>query len=111
MLQRTEHHRLTGFGGDHDENGFVADELFRHKVFEHLLAILLAVAEVEVLKNEIVGLLRAHLQRLLASVGSIDILDAELTQHRTHGTAEIGKIIDDQKAFLVIRRHRRFPGN
>lgn len=100
VFQRTEHHRLTGFGGDHDEHRFVTDELFRHQVFEHLLAVFLAVAEMEILQDEIVGFLRAHLQRLLTRVGSIDILDAQFTQHRTHGTAEIRKIIDDQKAFF-----------
>ncbi|MNK91880.1 hypothetical protein D3C87_1119970 [compost metagenome] len=89
----------------------MADELFRHQIFEHLLAVLLAIAEMEILQDEIVGLLRAHLQRLLTGIGRVDVLDPELTQHRTHGTAEIREIIDDQKTFLVIRQHRRFPGN
>ena len=111
MLQRTEHHGLTGLGGDHDEHRFMADQLFRHQVFEHLLAVLLAVAEVEILQDEIVGLLRAHLQRLLAGIGGVHVLDAQFAQHRPDGTAEIREIIDDQKTLLVIRQHRRFPGN
>ena len=111
MLQGAEHHRLAGLGGDHDKHGFMADQLLDHQVFEYLLTILLAVAEVEILQDEIVGLLRTHAQRLLAGVGGIHVLDAQLTQHGTDRTAEIGEIIDDQKTLLVIRQHRRFPGN
>ena len=111
MLKSTEHHRLTGLGGHHDEHRFMADELFHHQVFEDLLAVLFTVAEVKILQDEIVRLLRTHLQRLLAGVCRIHVLDAQLAQHRTHGTAKIREIIDDQKTLLVIRQHRGFPGN
>ncbi|MCY1360396.1 hypothetical protein D9M69_470200 [compost metagenome] len=111
MLQCTEHHGLAGFGGDHDEYRLMADQLFFHQVFEHLLAVLLAVTQVKVLQDEVVGLLRAHFQRLLTGIGSVHFLDAQFAQHRPDRTAEVREIIDDQKTLLVIRQHRRFPGN
>ncbi|MNY47937.1 hypothetical protein D3C86_1832370 [compost metagenome] len=93
-------------GRDHDEHAFVADQPVGHQVFEHLLAILLAVAEVEVVQDEVIALLRAQAQRLLAGVGGVHFLDSQLAQHGPDRAAKIGEIIDDQKAFFVPCQHR-----
>ncbi|MNQ62524.1 hypothetical protein D3C85_768730 [compost metagenome] len=106
VLQGTEHHGLTGLGSDHDKHTFMADQLLDHQVFEHLLAILLAVAEVEVVQDEVIALLRAQAQRLLAGVGGVHFLDSQLAQHGPDRAAKIGEIIDDQKAFFVPCQHR-----
>ncbi|MNV59255.1 hypothetical protein D3C71_1516690 [compost metagenome] len=110
MFKGAEHHRLATLGGDHEEHTFVADQLIDHQVFEYLLTVFLAIAQVVVLQDEVVALLRTHAQRGLAGVGRVDILDPQLTQHRPDGTAEIREIIDDQKTFLVVRQHRGCPG-
>jgi len=78
MLQCAEHHGLAGFGGDHDKHTFMADQLLDHQVFEYLLTVLLAIAQVEILQDEVVGLLRAHAQRLFTGIGGVDVLDAQL---------------------------------
>ncbi|MNV71707.1 hypothetical protein D3C71_1647430 [compost metagenome] len=60
MLDGTEDNGLAALGRDHDEHAFMADQLVEDQVFEHLLAVLLAVTQVEVLEDEVIALLRAH---------------------------------------------------
>ncbi|MNM28358.1 hypothetical protein D3C81_388720 [compost metagenome] len=109
MLQGTEDNGLTGFSGHHEKHTLMADQLVEDQVFEHLLAVLLAIAEVKVLKDEVIALLRAHAQSLLTTVGGIDITHSQLAQHGASGTAEIGEIINDQKTFLAVDLHPRNP--
>ncbi|AKA23144.1 hypothetical protein PCL1606_16900 [Pseudomonas chlororaphis] len=52
--------------------------------------------------------MRTHAQRLLTRIGSVYVLDAQFAQHGPDRTAEVGEIIDDQKALLVVRQHRGF---
>jgi hypothetical protein len=89
----------------------MADQLLDHQVLEHLLTVLLAITQVKILQDEIVGLLRTHAQRLFTGISGVDILDTQFSQHGPNGAAEIREIIDDQKTLLVIRQHRGFPGN
>lgn len=110
MLQGTEDHGLAGLGSHHEEHAFMADELLDHQVFQHLLTVLAAVAQVIVLQDEVIALLRTHAQRHFAGIGGVHVLDAQLTQHGADRAAEIREIIDDQKTFLVVRQHRGCPG-
>ncbi|MNJ26136.1 hypothetical protein D3C77_206020 [compost metagenome] len=107
VLQRAEDDRLAAFGSDHEEHALMADQLVEDQVLEHLLAVLLAIAQVEVLEDKVVALLRAHAQRLLTAVGRVDIAYAQLAQHGTGRAAKIREIIDDQKAFLAVDLHPR----
>ena len=84
----------------------MADVLVDDQVFEHLLAVLLAVAQVEVLQDEVIALLCAHAQRLLAAVGGIHVAHAQLAQHGTSRRAKVGKVVDDQKALLPVLQHQ-----
>ncbi|MNG31888.1 hypothetical protein D3C84_1177750 [compost metagenome] len=88
----------------------MADQLFDHQVFKHLLAILAPIAQVIILQDEVIAFLRTHAQRHFTSIGGVHVLDAQLTQHGADRTAEIREIIDDQKTFLVVRQHRGCPG-
>jgi len=83
-LKRTHDHRLTVFGSDHDEYAFVTQQPLDHQVFQHLLTVLAAITQVEIVQHEVITLLRAHAQSLLTGIGGVHFLDAQLTQHRSH---------------------------
>ncbi len=106
MLDGTENDGLAALGGDHDEHALMADVLVDDQVFEYLLAILLAIAQVEVLQDEVIALLRAHAQRLLAAVGGVDVAHTQLAQHGPGRRAKVGEIVDDQKALLPVLQHQ-----
>jgi len=59
----------------------MADQLVGHQVFKHLLAVLLAVAQMIVMQHEIVAALGTHAQRLLPGVGGVHFLDPQFPQH------------------------------
>ncbi|MNP07977.1 hypothetical protein D3C76_1000280 [compost metagenome] len=105
-LQGADHHGLAVFGRDHDKHAFVADQPVGHQVFKYLLAVFLAITEVEVMQDEVIALLGAQAQRLLAGVGGVHFLHPQLAQHGPDRATKIGEIVDDQKAFLVPRQHR-----
>ena len=98
MLQGTEHDGLAALGRDHDEDAFMADQLVEYQILEDLLAVLLAVTEVEVLKDIVVALLPAHAQGLLTAVSGIHIAHAQFAQHGTGRRAKVSEVVDDQKA-------------
>ncbi len=106
MLDGAEDNGLAALGRDHDEYALMADVLVEDQVFEHLLAVLLAVAQVEVLQDDVITLLRAHAQRLLAAVGGVHVTYAQLAQHGTGRRAKVGKVVDDQKALLPVLQHQ-----
>ncbi|MOA27875.1 hypothetical protein D3C78_1487790 [compost metagenome] len=108
MLQGTEDHGLAALGGDHDEDALVADQLADQQLLEHLLAIL-AGAQVVVVQDDVVALLPAQGKGLFAAVGGVHVAGADIAQHGLERAAEIGKVVDDQKARAAVIRHRLDP--
>ena len=106
MLDGAKDNRLTALGSDHDEHALMADVLVDDQVFKHLLPVLLAITQMEVLQDEVIALLRAHAQRLLAAVSGVHVAHAQLAQHGTGRRTKVGKVVDDQKALLPVLQHQ-----
>src|SRR5690606_8434770 len=92
------------FGGDNDEDAMWAEQLVMVQLFQHLLAVL-ALAEVVVMEDDVIGVLAAQRQRLLTIDRRIDMRHAHLPQHAGERRAEIGEIIHDENALVLVFDH------
>ena len=104
MLKGAEDHGLAAFGGDHDKDALMTDQLAGDQLFQHLLTIL-AAAQVVVMQDDVVALVAAHAQGFFTAIGGVHITRTHVTQHGLKRTAKVGEIIDDQDAFTAVFQH------